>query len=214
MIIRVESVLCYLWLYFYFHWLSHHSVLKKATARPVCCRDKRSPLVEWARYLLNSALCLLVAVPHTVTNPEVTFPNLCINRSQNDLKQLLDLFSLCSAQHDYRCLFRVKFGEKELRLRKHKLVILKHVYTCPLDQKQGNVQRKLGFKGVCESVCVCVYISTVFMFVRGESLDTSIWRWLYFLLEWVWDLILFFFNVAEVVEACLSLLFWLLDPCS
>lgn len=40
-------------------------------------------------------------------------------------------------------LFNVKFDVNEFRWRKHELVRLEHVYTCPLDQSQGNVRRKV-----------------------------------------------------------------------
>lgn len=40
-------------------------------------------------------------------------------------------------------LFYVKFDVKEFRWRKHELVRVEHVYTCPLDQSQGNVRRKV-----------------------------------------------------------------------
>lgn len=42
----------------------------------------------------------------------------------------------------------------EFRWRKHERFSLEHVYTCPIDQSQGNVRRKVEMKWVQRCVSV------------------------------------------------------------
>lgn len=95
-------------------------------------------------YLLNSAL--------TLSSPSTYYQDcarvcLCVKSKTGQQKKslLLNLLRELPVQSltPLQVLFHVKFDVNEFRWRKHELVRLEHVYTCPLDQSQGNALRKV-----------------------------------------------------------------------
>lgn len=92
---------------------------------------------------------LLVGLPHTIKIvPESCHSLVCflckIKYGGWDWKTEIPYPSTCSSN----CLCRAKLGYRcclmsNLMWWKHELVRLEHVYTCPLDQSQGNAWRKV-----------------------------------------------------------------------